>query len=150
MVLQTNFVDVFFAISLLSPLGKGRDPLFGHTRISLIREWWLKLAHWFWKRIFLKMLSMYFAIYLFRKKEVALHLNKLELPSPKNAVCQIWLKLALCFWRGRFLWAVCMYMYFCYFAIISTLKMVWFNLNSLIKPKCHMLYKIQNLHVAML
>ena len=24
---------------------------------------------------------------------MALHLNKLELPSPKNALCQVWLKL---------------------------------------------------------
>ena len=25
---------------------------------------------------------------------MALHLNKLESPSPKNALCQVWLKLA--------------------------------------------------------
>ena len=32
----------------------------------------------------------------------ALHLNKLEPPSPKDALCQVWLKLALWFWRKRF------------------------------------------------
>ena len=40
--------------------------------------------------------------YLPLEKGVALHLNKLEFPSPKDALCQIWLKLAQRFWR-RFL-----------------------------------------------
>ena len=29
----------------------------------------------------------------------ALQLNKLESPSPKDALCQVWLKLAQWFWR---------------------------------------------------
>ena len=32
-----------------------------------------------------------------------LHLNKLQFPSPKDALCQVWLKLAKWFWRRRFL-----------------------------------------------
>ena len=32
-------------------------------------------------------------------KDVALHLNELESPSPKDALCHIWLKLAQWFWR---------------------------------------------------
>ena len=35
------------------------------------------------------------------KKGVAHHLNKLESPSPENALCQVWLKLAQCVWRRR-------------------------------------------------
>ena len=31
--------------------------------------------------------------------EVALHLNKLEFPSPKNVFCQVWLKLTPCFYE---------------------------------------------------
>ena len=31
---------------------------------------------------------------------VALHLNKLESPSPKDALCQIWLTLGQWFWRN--------------------------------------------------
>ena len=31
------------------------------------------------------------------------HLNKLESPSPKDALCQVWLQLAQLFWRRRFL-----------------------------------------------
>ena len=33
---------------------------------------------------------------------MVLHLNKLQSPSPKDALCQVWLKLAKWFWR-RFL-----------------------------------------------
>ena len=40
--------------------------------------------------------------YLPFEKGVALYLNKLESPSPKDAVCQVWLKLAQWFWRRRF------------------------------------------------
>ena len=41
---------------------------------------------------------MYFR-YIFRnnlplEKSVALHLDKLESPLPKDALCQVWLKLA--------------------------------------------------------
>ena len=35
------------------------------------------------------------------EKGVALHLNKLESPTPKDALCQVWLKLAQWFWRRR-------------------------------------------------
>ena len=33
------------------------------------------------------------------EKRVALHLNKLESPSPKNVLCQVWLKLTRWFLR---------------------------------------------------
>ena len=33
---------------------------------------------------------------------LVLHLNKLESPSPKDALCQVWLKLAQWFWRRIF------------------------------------------------
>ena len=36
------------------------------------------------------------------EKGNALHLNKLESPSPKNTLCQDWLKSAHWFWSGRF------------------------------------------------
>ena len=64
---------------------------------------WLKLAQWFWRR-FLNCLNiiLVFLYYLPWEKGVALHLNKLESPPPKDALCQVWLKLAQCFWR-RFL-----------------------------------------------
>ena len=44
-----------------------------------------------------------FCNYLPYEKDRALHLNKLESTSHKDALCQVWLKLALWFWRKRFL-----------------------------------------------
>ena len=63
---------------------------------------WLKLAQWFWRRRFFKILSTYFRYfvnYLPLEKDGAINLNKLESPSPKDALCQVWLKLAQWFWR---------------------------------------------------
>ena len=37
------------------------------------------------------------------EKGVILHLNKLEFPSPKDALCQVWLKLVKRFYSWRFL-----------------------------------------------
>ena len=65
---------------------------------------WLKLAQWFWRRRFLNFVNVFFLFrkYLPLEKAGALYLNKLESPSPKNALCQVWLKLTQWFWR-RFL-----------------------------------------------
>ena len=43
-----------------------------------------------------------FRNYLPLEKGGALHLNKLEFPLPKDALCQVWLKLDQWFWRRRF------------------------------------------------
>ena len=52
---------------------------------------------------FRKCIFSLFRNYLPLGKGGALHLNKLESPSPKDALCQVWLKLAQWFWRRRFL-----------------------------------------------
>ena len=64
----------------------------------------LKLAQWFWRRGFFTFFNIFllFRNYLPLEKDRALHLNKLESPSPKDALCQVWLKLAQWFWRRRF------------------------------------------------
>ena len=55
------------------------------------------------RRRFLKVVNLFLLIpnYLPFGKGVALHLNKLESPSPKDSLCQVWLKLAQWFWRRR-------------------------------------------------
>ena len=65
---------------------------------------WLILDQWFWRRRFLNIFNiiLYFRYCLPLDRGVALHLNKLESPPPKDALCQIWLKLAMWFWRRRF------------------------------------------------
>jgi hypothetical protein len=44
-----------------------------------------------------------FCDYLPFLENLALYLNKLEFPSPKDNLYQVWLKLACWFWRKRFL-----------------------------------------------
>ena len=74
---------------------------------------WLKMFQWFWRR-FLKVLNVFLLLpnYLPFKNGVALHLNKLDSLSPKNALCQFWLKLARWFWRRRFLKVVNLFLLF--------------------------------------
>ena len=64
---------------------------------------WLKLAQWLWRRGFFNFVNVFslFHNYLPLEKSRALHLNKLESPSPEDALCQVWLKLAQWFWRRR-------------------------------------------------
>ena len=84
-----------------------RDPLLKKLEFPSLKDTlcqiWLKLFQWFLRRIFLKFVNVFsqFLYYLPLEKEGALHLNKLESPLPKNALCQVELKLAQCFWRRR-------------------------------------------------
>ena len=52
------------------------------------------------ERIILRFRQSIFSIL---KKRVALHLNKIEFPSPKDILCQVWLKSAQWFLRKIFL-----------------------------------------------
>ena len=64
---------------------------------------------------------------------MVLHLNKLEYPSPKEALCQVWLNLAQWFWRRRFF--LISSIYFHYFVIISPWKRGGgFHLNKFESP----------------
>ena len=62
---------------------------------------WLKLTQWIWRRIFLNFIIVFslFRNYLPLENDVALHFNKFDFPSPKDALCRVWLKLALWFCR---------------------------------------------------
>ena len=100
------FCRYFFII----PLGKGQGPSFDNLESPSPKEAlcqvWLKLAQWFWRRRFFFYFVNVFSVfrnYLSLEKGGVLHLNKLELPSPKDAICQVWLKLAQWFWSKRFL-----------------------------------------------
>ena len=63
----------------------------------------LKLVLWFLRSRFLKFVNVFslFRYYPPLEKGGALHLNKLESPLPKDALCQVWLKLAQWFWRRK-------------------------------------------------
>ena len=76
-----------------------------------------------WEEVFLKFMTecLLFHNYLPLEKVLACHLNKLEPPSPKNALCHVWSKLAQWFWRIRFL---NLSMYSRYFVSMSPLKRI--------------------------
>ena len=100
-----KFCQYIFAISLLSPLGKGWRPSFEQTEIPFTKRWFvLSLVEIgpvvLEKKIF-KIYQCIFHNYHLLEKRVALHLNKLESPSPKDALFQVWLKLAQWFWIRR-------------------------------------------------
>ena len=54
----------------------------------------VELAQWFWGGRFLSFANIFLPCYNYLPlwKGVALHLYKLESPSPKDALCQVWLK----------------------------------------------------------
>jgi hypothetical protein len=65
-------------------LKKTGIPSLQHVQGYDLCQVWLKLAQWFWRR-FLKDLNpfLHFCDYLPFENDLALHLNKLEFPTPK-------------------------------------------------------------------
>ena len=97
----------FHYFIIISPLEKGGalhlNKLESPSSKDELCQLWLKLAQWFWRKFitFINVFSL-FRNYLGLEKSVALYLNKLESPLPKDALCQVWMKLVQLFWRGRF------------------------------------------------
>ena len=102
-----NFVNVFSLFQYYLPFDKGGALHFNKLESPLPKDAlcqvWLKLAQWFWRRRFFYFVNVFllFRNYLPFDKGGALHLNKLESPSLKDALCQVWLKLVHWFWRIR-------------------------------------------------
>ena len=103
-----KFSIIFFLLLLnYLPFEKGvtlhLNKLESPSSKNVLCQVWLKLDQWFWRRRFFKdfNVSLLFHNYLPFEKGIALFLNKLESPSPKNFLCQVWLKLAQWFWRRR-------------------------------------------------
>ena len=99
--------SMYFCYLVIILLGKGQGPLFEKIESPSPKDGlyqvWLKLAQWFWRRFFnFVNVFLLFGNNLPLEKGGALHLNKLESPSPKDALCQVWLKLAQWFGRRRF------------------------------------------------
>ena len=116
-----KFRQCILTISNYLPLEKGwafhLNKLESPATKDALCQIWLKLAQWFWRIRFLNFVNVFslFRNYPPLEKGRALHLNKLESPSPKDALCQDWLKLAQWFWRKDFLISS---MYFCDFVFI--------------------------------
>ena len=90
-----NFVNGFSRLNYL-PLEKDRahhlNKLKSPSSKDAFCQVWLKLTQWLWRRRFFKfvILCLLFRNYLPFKKGSALHLTKLESPSPKEFGCN-WL-----------------------------------------------------------
>ena len=92
---------MYFCYFVIIPLRKGRPFIwtnlnrFDLRMLSLVEIGPVVLE----KKIF-QISSMYFRYFvILLEKGGALHLKKLEFPSPKDAVCQFWLKLVQWFLR---------------------------------------------------
>ena len=100
---------MYFRFFFIISLGKGRGPSFEQTCILHPRILCAKFG-WNWlsgskEEDFLNFVNVFSLCrnYLPLEKGGANHLNKLESPSPKDALCQVWLNMAQWFWRRRFL-----------------------------------------------
>ena len=76
-----------------------------------------------------------FRYYLPLEKGVALHLNRLESSSPKNALRQLWLKLAQLFWRRWFLNFVNVFSLFPYYLPLKKGGALYLNTLESSSPK---------------
>ena len=130
-----NFVNIFSLLRYYLPLKKDRalhlnKPESPSPKNALCQVW-LKSAQWFWRRRYFNFVNIFslFRNYFPLEKGGALHLNKLEFPLPKDALCQVWYWLS---GSGEedFLNSS---IYFRYFVIISPWKkagpFIWRNLN---------------------
>ena len=112
-----NFFNVFLLFHNYLPSEKGRvlhlNKLESPSPKDALCQDWLKLVQWFFRRflIFVNVILL-FHNYLPLEKGRAFHLNKLETPSPNDALCEVWLKLVQWFLR-RFFFKFCQ----CIFAI---------------------------------
>jgi hypothetical protein len=85
---------VFLLFLYYLPLERGYPLLLSKIKFPLPKDnlcqVWLKLAQWFWKR-FLNDPSpfLHFCDYLPFEKDLALYLNKLDFPLPKDNLYQV-------------------------------------------------------------
>jgi hypothetical protein len=77
------------------PLEKGYPLGFNKLKFPSLKDdlyhAWLKLAQWFWRKRFLNDPTpfLHFCYYLLFEEDLALYLNTLEFPSPKDNLYQV-------------------------------------------------------------
>ena len=86
------------------------------------------------KKFFFNFVSVFslFRNYLLLENGGALHLNNVESPSPKDALCQVWLKLAQWFWRRNF---VNVFSLFCNYLLLQNGRVLHLNNVESSSPK---------------
>ena len=97
----------FHSWVIISPLKKGGNPSFEQIWVLITQGCFVpslvEIGSVVLRRRFFNFVNVFslFRNYLPLEKGGAHYLNKLESPSPKDALCQVWLKLAQWFWRRR-------------------------------------------------
>jgi hypothetical protein len=90
-----KFFSVFLLFCYYLPLEKGNPLHFNNLESPPPKDdlcqVWLKLAHWFWRRRFLYDPTPFFHFcdYLPFEEDLALYLNNLESPLPKDDLYQV-------------------------------------------------------------
>ena len=101
-----NFVNVFLLLRYYLPLEKGRA-LHLNKHITFTQECFVPSlveidSVVLEKRFLLNFINVFFLFRNYLPLEKAwLYLNKLESPSPKDAMCQVWLILVQWFWKRK-------------------------------------------------
>ena len=73
-------------------------------RAEFGRNWPSSSAEEDFQMSLMYIIFLLFRNYLSLENSLTLHLNKLESPLPRDALCQVWLKLTQWFWRNIFLY----------------------------------------------
>ena len=87
---QFKSINTYDYIITLIKRRKNNINLESPSAMDALCQDWLKLAQLFWRRFFnfVNVFSL-FCNYVPLEKDGALHLNKLESPSPEDALCQV-------------------------------------------------------------
>ena len=102
-----NFVNVFSLFLYYLPLERGGNlhlnKFESPSPKDVLCQVWLNCISGSGEEDFFNFVNVFslFRNYLPLEKNGALHLNKVESPSPKDGLCLVWLKLAQWFWRRR-------------------------------------------------
>ena len=89
-----NLNNIFYCNFIIA-LSKWVWPFIEQTFKEALYRVWIKLAQWLLRTRFFNFINIFSLLgyYLPLEKGMGLHLNKPELPSPKDALCQVSLKL---------------------------------------------------------
>jgi hypothetical protein len=142
-----KIISVFLLFCYYLPLERGNPRHFNKLESTSPKDdlcqVWFKLAQWFCRRFLNDTTTfLHFCDYLPFEEGLALYLNKLEFPSPKNNFYQVRLNLASWFWRRRFLKMFSVFLLLCYYLPLEMVNPLHLNKLEFPSPKNN-LYQVR-------